>query len=113
MSKLFLLHCCPLSPAVDSYSGEGKEEEKKEEEEEMETSSLDVLLLDKIPEDCQKGWWRTTSQDTIRQILLNLNSRGIRERNLQKQFHRFLSDSKELLKSMPNDEGEIYGRAFF
>ena len=77
----------------------------------METSE-DVLRLNDIPESCQRGWWRVTSQTTIRQILLNLNSRGIRERNLQKQFHKYLNDSKQLLKTMPNDQGEEQ-RGFF
>jgi hypothetical protein len=74
------------------------------EEESMEVSE-DVLRLNDIPESCQRGWWRVTSQATIRQLLLNLNSRGIRERNLQKQFHKNLNDSKDLLKTMPNDQG--------
>lgn len=73
-------------------------------EEDMEVPE-DVLKLSDIPQDFQKGWWRITSQETIRQILLSLNARGIRERNLQKQFHKHLADTKELLKTMPNGEG--------
>ena len=99
-----------FSPAGNSFGVESKEENaptpQSTEEESMETSD-DVLRLNDIPESCQKGWWRVTSQATIRQILLNLNSRGIRERNLQKQFHKNLNDSKELLKTMPNDQGKL------
>ena len=67
----------------------------------------DPLLLDRIPDRYTKGWWRVTCHETIRHLLVNLNCRGIRERNLQKQFHKQLADSKELLKFMPNDDGEF------
>ena len=85
-----------------------KVEDEQQEEEASDQKSVDsVLQLDKIPPDNQRGWWRITSQATIRQILLNLNGRGIRERNLQKQFHKSLNDSKELLRVMCNKSGML------
>jgi len=44
----------------------------------------------------QRGWWRITNPDTVKELLSCLTTRGIRERSFQKNLERYLNYACQL-----------------
>jgi len=44
----------------------------------------------------QRGWWRITNPDTVKELLSCLTVRGIRERSFQKNLERYLNYACQL-----------------
>lgn len=46
--------------------------------------------------DMQRGWWRLSNPDTVKELMASLNMRGVRERLLQKALERQLDYINQL-----------------